>query len=453
MKSMKTIANASRPLVPNPPAVDASLQALADARVVIEAVSPEIDAGRFPAKAAVNDCFEVEADIYADGHEKIAAALLIRRADESEWTEASMAFFDNDRWRGFSRVTDNARYVYTVIAWRDVFATWRDEVSKKHAAGVPIGLELTEGVALVEAAIRGDRATAGDKAALKSLLARLDPTDEASRLAELLHRDASDRMHRAAPRINLSRYDKELELVVDRRAAVFSAWYEIFPRSASGDPARHGTFEDVVARLPYVRDLGFDVLYFPPIHPIGRKNRKGRNNTLTPAPDDPGSPYAIGSEEGGHDAIHPELGTFEDFAKLIAAARAEGLEIALDFAIQCSPDHPWIKQHPEWFDWRPDGSIKFAENPPKKYEDIVNVHFYRDAFPSLWYALRDIVLFWAEKEVRIFRVDNPHTKPVPFWEWLIREVQTRYPDVIFLAEAFTKPKMMQRLAKVGFTQS
>jgi starch synthase (maltosyl-transferring) len=258
---------------------------------------------------------------------------------------------------------------------------------------------------------------------------------------------------RAGIRTNASRYKNELEVFVDRPGASFAAWYEMFPRSQSGDPAHHGTFDDVIRRLPYVRDMGFDVLYFTPIHPIGRTNRKGRNNTLTPGPDDPGSPYAIGSAEGGHDALHPELGSFEDFRRLVAAAHDHGLEIAIDFAIQCAPDHPWIKQHPEWFDWRPDGTIRFAENPPKTYEDIVNVHFYRDALPSIWYALRDIVMLWVDHGVKIFRVDNPHTKPVPFWEWMIREVQDRHPDVIFLAEAFTRPKMMKQLAKVGFTQS
>ena len=261
-------------------------------------------------------------------------------------------------------------------------------------------------------------------------------------------------MKRAAPRDGLSRYRHDLSLTVDRKRAAFSAWYELMPRSMSDDPARHGTFDDVIRKLPYVRDMGFDVLYFPPIHPIGRTHRKGKNNTLTPGPDDPGSPYAIGSHEGGHDAIHSELGTFDDFAPPGERQHGStGLEIAIDFAIQCSPDHPWIKAHPEWFDWRPDGTIKYAENPPKKYQDIVNVDFYGGAFPALWYALRDIVLFWAKHEVRIFRVDNPHTKPFPFWEWMIAEVQAEYPDAIFLAEAFTRPKVMKRLAKLGFTQS
>jgi starch synthase (maltosyl-transferring) len=437
------------------PASDPALDKLAAERVVIEAVSPEIDGGRFPAKAAVGDAFEVEADIFSDGHDKVDAALLIRRADKEEWREVPMAFVDNDRWRGVAIVEADTRYRYTLIAWRDLFASWRDEVSKKHAAGVPVALELKEGLEQVARTLSDSRHLGdADRAALGAVLVKLEATeDDARRLAVLLSHETAELMKRGGIRANLSRYPRELELIVDRKRAAFSAWYELMPRSMSDDPHRHGSFDDVIGKLAYVRDLGFDVLYFPPIHPIGHTHRKGKNNSLTAGPEDPGSPYAIGSEEGGHDAIHPQLGTFEDFARLLDAAREHGLEIALDFAIQCSPDHPWIREHPEWFDWRPDGTIKFAENPPKKYEDIVNVHFYRDAYPSLWYALRDIVLFWAEKGVKIFRVDNPHTKPMPFWEWMIREVRDRHPDTIFLAEAFTRPKLMKRLAKVGFTQS
>ena len=431
------------------------LFALAANRVAIESVDPEIDGGRFPAKAVAGDRFVVEADIFCDGHDKIDAALLLWSEDQQDWTEASMVFVDNDRWRGSAVVEENTRYRYTIIAWRDLFASWRDEVSKKSAAGLDVTLELIEGRGLIERTLEeSDRVGEPDRPVLQQLLRRLThELDDEALLADLLAPELAAIMKRVGLRTNLSRYPKELELVVDRRAAAFSAWYELMPRSMSDDPARHGTFDDVIAKLPYVRDLGFDVLYFPPIHPIGRKNRKGRNNSLTAAASDPGSPYAIGSEEGGHDAIHSELGTFEDFARLVSAAREHGLEIALDFAIQCSPDHPWIREHPEWFDWRPDGTIKFAENPPKKYEDIVNVHFYRGALPDIWYALRDVVLFWVEKGVRIFRVDNPHTKPLPFWEWMIRDIQDRYPDVVFLAEAFTRPKMMKRLGKVGFTQS
>ncbi|HET7715105.1 MAG TPA: alpha-1,4-glucan--maltose-1-phosphate maltosyltransferase [Bauldia sp.] len=432
----------------------AALTVLAQARVAIESVTPEIDGGRFSAKAIAGEPVIVEADIFCDGHDRIDAALLFRRADETEWREAPMALLENDRWRGMFVPEVNAPHVYTLVAWRDRFESWRDEASKKHAAGVDISVELIEGRNLVEAAIGSGRAGTAERKALKALVARVDATDDPLvRFNTLIDGAVAALMRRVGFRDGLTRYDRELRLIVDRKRAAFSGWYELMPRSMSDDTSRHGTFDDVIRKLPYVRDMGFDVLYFPPIHPIGTTARKGKNNTLTPGPNDPGSPYAIGSEDGGHDAIHPELGTFGDFARLVKAAREHGLEIALDFAIQCSPDHPWIKEHPEWFDWRPDGSIKYAENPPKKYQDIVNVDFYGKGFPSLWYALRDIVKFWADCEVRIFRVDNPHTKPFPFWEWLIAEVQAEYPDVIFLAEAFTRPKVMKRLAKLGFTQS
>ncbi|MGN6582182.1 MAG: alpha-1,4-glucan--maltose-1-phosphate maltosyltransferase [Rhizobiaceae bacterium] len=435
---------------PAPPA-KRSLEALAANRIAIEGVDPEIDAGRFPAKAAINAPFIVEADIFGDGHEVIDAALLYRKANAEEWTESPMAFVENDRWQGTVSFPNVATYEYTLIAWRDLFTHWRQDTMKKVAAGQQVSLEIEEGKRLAEGALAKGTPTAGDIAAINSILQQFEAAEEEERLSLLLDEALAERVKRIQPRINLSRYERVLEVIVDRSRAAFGAWYELFPRTQA--PGRHGTFDDVIERLPYVRDLGFDVLYFPPIHPIGTTNRKGRNNSLAPAPDDPGSPDAIGSAEGGHDAILPELGTIEDFDRLVEAAAAQGLEIALDFAIQCSPDHPWIKEHPEWFDWRPDGSIKFAENPPKKYEDIVNVHFYRDALPALWHALRDIVLFWIGHGVKIFRVDNPHTKPFPFWEWMIGEVRAAHPDVIFLAEAFTRPKIMKRLAKLGFTQS
>jgi len=424
-------------------------------RVAIERVWPEIDGGRFDIKRAVGDVLTVDADIFCDGHDKLGAALLYRRDDAPDWHEVPMQFVDNDRWRGDIKLEENARYVYTVVAWRDLFASWREGITKKFDAGQPVSLELNEGLDLIEKALAAATQASNDG---RPLLARLAKAlkaapDEVAKFTILTGEDVSALMARISPRTHLSRYPKELGVFIDRKLGAFSAWYEMFPRSQSGDVRRHGTFDDVIARLPYVKALGFDVLYFPPIHPIGRIARKGRNNSLTPAPDDPGSPYAIGAAEGGHDAIHPELGTFADFARLVKAAKTHGLEIALDFAIQVSRDHPWIKEHPEWFDWRPDGTIKFAENPPKKYEDIVNVHFYRDAFPSIWFALRDVVLFWAGKGVKIFRVDNPHTKPFPFWEWMIREVHAAHPEVIFLSEAFTRPKPMKLLAKLGFTQS
>jgi starch synthase (maltosyl-transferring) len=445
-----------------PPALQSGpqhrLRKLAANRVVIERVSPEIDAGRFPVKAVVGDTIDVEADIFSDGHDQIRAALKVRHALERDWREIPMHLRDNDRWSASFMAATVGRYLYSIEAWREPYLTWRADTDKKHKAGQSVELEVIEGTEVLRNAMGKARGSA--RRGLQGLLARLAELegDTAARLQLLMSDDTADQVGAARYRLNLSSYDRQLELTVDRRLASFGAWYEMMPRSQSGksragDVNRHGTFDDVIARLPYVRDLGFDVLYFTPIHPIGRMNRKGPNNTLTPGPDDPGSPYAIGAQEGGHDALHPELGSFEDFARLVDAAHEHGLEIALDFAIQCAPDHPWIKEHPEWFDWRPDGTIKFAENPPKKYEDIVNVHFYRDALPSLWYALRDIVLFWADRGVKIFRVDNPHTKPVPFWEWMIREVQDRHPDVIFLSEAFTRPKMMRRLAKVGFTQS
>ena len=431
------------------------LKTLAADRIAIEGISTEIDGGRFPAKSAVGEPFTVEADIFGDGHDVIAAELLYRKAGQEAWREVPMSFLENDRWTATIVFSETGTHEYTFIAWRDLYATWLRDVEKKVSAGLKVSLEIEEGRRLVEAALKQDgKAIEVDGISLRDILDRFaEEATDGERLAILTSEEAVALMAKAGPRTNLSHYFRVLKVWVDRPEAAFSAWYELMPRSQSGDPGRHGTFDDVIARLPYVRDLGFDILYFTPIHPIGHTNRKGPNNSLVAGPDDPGSPYAIGAEEGGHDAVHPELGTIEDFDRLVAAAREHGLEIALDFAIQCSPDHPWIKEHPEWFDWRPDGTIKFAENPPKKYEDIVNVHFYRGAIPDLWYALRDVVLFWAAHGVKVFRVDNPHTKPFPFWEWMIGEVQVRHPDTIFLSEAFTRPKVMKRLAKLGFTQS
>jgi len=433
------------------------LFALAEQRIAIEGANIEIDGGRFPARVVAGQPERIAVDVFSDGHDSIDAAFMFRQG-EGEISEVALEHVGNDRWEVWITFPEIGRYQCSFIAWRNLFKTWRKDVAKKHAAGQAIALELEEARHLLEdAAAEDGRASGDDRAALRAVLAddhaaQTDGVADAERLSRLASPEVAELMDRAGPRTNLTAY-KALPLYADRRAAAFSAWYELMPRSQSGDVGRHGTFDDVIARLGYVRDLGFDVLYFPPIHPIGRINRKGRNNTLTPGPDDPGSPYAIGSDEGGHDAIHPELGSFDDFHRLVTAAREHGLEIALDFAIQCAPDHPWIKAHPEWFDWRPDGTIKFAENPPKKYEDIVNVHFYRGAIPDLWYALRDIVLFWIKHGVTIFRVDNPHTKPFPFWEWMIADVQSRHPEAIFLAEAFTRPKVMKRLAKVGFAQS
>lgn len=421
----------------------------ASGRVIIENIWPELDGGRTPIKRIVGETVEVWADIFSDGHDQIRAEILYRTTDEKEWRRTPLAFVDNDRWKGSFFLNRNAHYVFTIEAWRDVYGSWLTEVEKKKAAGLNVSSETLEGLGHL-------RKAAARTSALANVLARAEAAAPGSdeQMAVLIDPFVAKTIVDAAERTNLSRYDREVSILADRKTARFSAWYELFPRSMSDDAARHGTFDDVIAKLPYVRDMGFDVLYFPPIHPIGTKNRKGRNNSLKAERGDPGSVYAVGSDAGGHDAIHPELGSLEDFRRLVEAAKQNGLEIALDFAIQCSPDHPWIKEHPEWFDWRPDGTLKYAENPPKKYEDIVNVDFYNEgAFPSLWIALRDVVLFWVKEGVRIFRVDNPHTKPLPFWKWLIADVNAAYPDVLFLAEAFTRPKMMRALAKIGFQQS
>ena len=420
-------------------------------RVVIEEVTPELDGGRHPIKVVVGADVVVTADIFTDGHEKIGCDVMWRAIDQKEWSRVPMAFVANDRWTATFSPNRNMRHVYTIEAWRDPFASLLDGIGKKRKAGQDLAVEGGEAVALIaEADPRGL-----DKRAHKMLLSRLERSDNGSeaQLDLISSADTQELMKRCGPRHQVSRYDRTLDLVVDRKAAIYSSWYELFPRSITESVDRHGTFRDVINHLPYVRDLGFDVLYFPPISPIGKKNRKGKNNTLTPTESDVGSVYGIGSPDGGHDAIHPELGTIEDFRALVAAAKDHGLEIAIDFAIQCSPDHPWIKEHPEWFQWRPDGTIQYAENPPKKYEDIVNVQFYGGSLPSLWRELRDNMLFWVREGVRMIRVDNPHTKPIPFWKWVIGEINRQYPDVIFLAEAFTRPPMMRELAKVGFQQS
>lgn len=430
-------------------------QAAASPRIAIEKITPNVDGGRFPVKRVVGDIVTVEADIFADGHDVLAAALLYRAQDEGRWREARMALVENDRWRANFPLDRNGRYEFWVEAWKNPFAVYRYELVKKHDARLDLRLELLEGEALVEQAARNPAEGMDPRARqeLTALLAQLRASEDRQKVDLLLSAQASRLMDLADRRPFRTR--SALHPVdAERRQAAFASWYQIFPRSQSGDPDRHGTFNDVIARLPAIREMGFDVLYFPPIHPIGRTNRKGRNNTLLAGPGDPGSPYAIGSEDGGHDAIHPQLGTFEDFRRLVEAAAGEGLEIALDLAIQASPDHPWLKEHPGWFDWRADGTIRYAENPPKKYEDIVNVDFYaRDAVPALWIELRNIVELWIEQGVTLFRVDNPHTKPLPFWEWLIRDVRARHPETVFLSEAFTRPKVMYRLAKIGFSQS
>ena len=419
-------------------------------RIVIDNVTPSVDAGRFAAKRVVGETTRVEADIFADGHDVLGAELLWRAADEREWHRVPMQPLANDRWAASFAPTRVGKHFFTIEAWRDEFATLCRDIEIKRAAGVDVSLEVAEGRQLLAHA----QAHGENRETLVAILTRFDAAPLDQQTGMLLAPLTRTAMATSGQRPFRTEREPRLPLEVERPQAGFASWYELFPRSATDDPDRHGRFDDVIALLPAIRDMGFDVIYFPPIHPIGTINRKGRNNSLRPEPGDLGSPYAIGSPEGGHDAIHPALGTIEDFRRLQRAAAEHGLEIALDFAIQCSPDHPWLKQHSGWFRWRPDGSLRYAENPPKKYEDIVNVDFYADvAIPDLWVALRDIVLYWVSEGVRLFRVDNPHTKPLPFWEWLIEDVRGRHPDVIFLSEAFTRPKMMYRLAKLGFSQS
>lgn len=426
-------------------------QALQLPRIVIEDTAPVIEAGLFAAKAIVGQTVTVTSKVYADGHDKMAVWVCWRAADEQDWQSAPLRELGNDSWIGEFVPDKVSRYDFRLEAWIDQFASYCYELEKKFHAGMPVELELEEGrLHLLHAAERSQ----GDlRQQVERLLERLQQSDLEGRVALMLDSETVAAMVQADPRGYLSR-SIDFPLEVERERAQFASWYELFPRSVTDDPRRHGTFNDVHVRLPMIRDMGFDVLYFPPIHPIGRAHRKGPNNSLHAGPDDPGSPYAIGSAEGGHEAIHPQLGSREDFRHLVAAAADHGLEIALDFAIQCSQDHPWLKQHPGWFSWRPDGTIRYAENPPKKYQDIVNVDFYAaDAIPSLWLELRDIVLCWVAEGVKIFRVDNPHTKPLPFWQWMIADVRGQHPEVMFLAEAFTKPAMMARLGKVGYSQS
>ncbi|QJQ95823.1 MULTISPECIES: alpha-1,4-glucan--maltose-1-phosphate maltosyltransferase [Halomonadaceae] len=430
------------------------LMAVQAPRIAIESVRPSLDQGRFAAKAIIDEPVTVSATIFADGHDVLAAAICWYD-DEGQQRREPMHLMQplgRDIWEGHFTPSRVGRHAFIIEAWWDIYGTYRYELSKKHQAGVPVGLELEEGRRVVNAA--AERSEGELRAALESIHARYQALEtDAERVSLLLDAGTSHYMHEADARPHLTRSDTRYPLDVERLKARFASWYELFPRSETDDPNRHGTFKDVHKRLPMIRDMGFDVLYFPPIHPVGRAHRKGPNNTLEAGSDDPGSPYAIGSPEGGHEAIHPELGTHEDFHDLVRAAAEHGLEIALDFAIQCSPDHPWLKSHPGWFSWRPDGSIRYAENPPKKYQDIVNVDFYaEDAVPSLWVELRNVVQGWVDEGVKIFRVDNPHTKPLPFWEWLIADIRSRDPDVIFLAEAFTRPAMMLRLGKLGFTQ-
>jgi starch synthase (maltosyl-transferring) len=422
-------------------------------RVVIENITPRVDCGRFPAKRAIGESVAVEADVFTDGHDAVAAVLFYRHEGTQDWHAVPMSPLGNDRWQARFTAQSLGRYLFTVGGWVDHLESWRQGLAKKFEAGQDVELDLRHGAALARAV--AERVRAGDARAL---------TDWANAISDPL-RDREDRVvlaqsdtvHQLAQRHpdpqSVARYEPALAIEVDRERARFSTWYELFPRSAGRTPGKHGTFADVEALLPEVSAMGFDVLYLPPIHPIGVTERKGPNNNPKAAEGDPGSPWAIGGAEGGHKAIHPELGTLEDFRHLIAKAGEHGIELALDIAFQCTPDHPYVREHPEWFLKRPDGSIQYAENPPKKYQDIYPFWFETPDWKALWTELKSVFDYWIAQGVRIFRVDNPHTKSFDFWEWVIAEVKRTQPDVIFLAEAFTRPKVMYRLAKAGFTQS
>ena len=431
---------------------DLMAQSTAPSSLIIEQVQPQIDCGRYPAKREIGDSLRVSADIFKDGHDKIAAFLQIRHISQPEWSEVEMSLVDNDRWAADFELTTLGRHEFTIVAFPDRFSTWLDEFSKKYNAGLDISLEIREGLLL----IHESRALAtAERDHFDLILFQLErnTNQPEERFQLLLGDELRLLMLNHRPRRGAATLDQPLPLMVDRVRARYASWYEIFPRSSGIIEGQSATFDDVINRLPAIEAMGFDVLYFTPIHPIGQTNRKGKNNTLHPASDDPGVPYAIGNDFGGHDAIDAALGTTQDFTRLVAAAERHGMEIALDLAINASPDHPWAKEHPDWFHVRPDGSIRFSENPPKKYEDIYPVNFDSSDWQALWQEMKRIVLHWVNLGVKTFRVDNPHTKPTIFWEWLIGEVHANHPDVIFLSEAFTRPKVMKSLAKAGFAQS
>lgn len=421
-------------------------------RISIEGLTPQVDNGRFPIKRASGEAVSVEADVLADGHDAIGCALLYRRETEPLWHETPMLPLGNDRWRASFTVMEIGRYLYTVEGWPDPFSTWRQDLVKRIEADQDSDVDMQIGARLIrDAATRAHGEDATQLAAWADRLAASLPLPD----RRMIGRDEqlATLMARYPDRGRATRYERELVVEVDRLKARFSTWYEMFPRSSAPEPGRHGTLTDCIARLDYVAAMGFDVLYLPPIHPIGRAFRKGRNNVSPAGPDDVGSPWAIGAAEGGHTAIHPDLGTFDDLERLRREAASRNLELAIDLAFQCAADHPWVHTHPEWFRHRPDGTIQYAENPPKKYQDIYPLDFDTEDWQALWQALRDVVRFWIDRGIRIFRVDNPHTKPFSFWEWLIADIKCTHPDVILLSEAFTRPKVMYRLAKLGFTQS
>jgi len=422
-------------------------------RAVISRLTPEIDCGRFAVKRTVGETVKVEADIFADGHDRLSAAVLYRHETEKSWSEVPLESLPNDLWRGAFPVSKLGEYRYTILAWVDHFKSWRQDLAKKHEAGQDVSVDLLAGAQLArEAAGRARHEGAAQLIAWGEVLAGGGGAPVETRIEVALSSRLAELMALYPDRRLAGRYVRELRVVVDPVLARFGSWYELFPRSL-GAGGRHGTFKDVEAQLPRIADMGFDVLYFPPIHPVGQSFRKGKNNNPVCQPGEPGSPWGIGAAEGGHKAIHPELGTLDDFRQLVEKARELKIEISLDIAFQCSPDHPYVKEHPEWFRKRPDGSIQYAENPPKKYQDIYPFDFETDAWESLWHELKSVFEFWIEQGVTVFRVDNPHTKAFPFWEWCITDLKKKHPELVFLSEAFTRPKVLYQLAKLGFTQS
>lgn len=421
-------------------------------RVVIEHVKPEIECGRYPAKRVIGEKVTVTADVFADGHDVVKASLLYKHEKSKSWKEVPMIFLGNDQWEASFVPDKQGRYNYTVQGYIDHFTSWKKGLQKKYEANQELEVEFKIGSNLIKEAA----SNASDQyknRLMEHATALEEPENTEDAVSIAFEEEISRLMDELYNRSFASQYPRVLSIDVERKKALFSTWYEFFPRSAAEQPGMHGTFKDCIRLLPRIQEMGFDVLYLPPIYPIGRSHRKGKNNAVTSVEGDPGSPWAIGAEEGGHKGLHTELGSLDDFKALVKAANEHGIEIALDIAYQCAPDHPYVKDHPDWFKWRPDGTVQYAENPPKKYQDVLPINFETDDWQNLWIELRSVMLYWIEQGVNIFRVDNPHTKPFGFWEWAIQTIRQEHPDVIFLAEAFTKPRVMERLGKIGFTQS
>ena len=417
-------------------------------RVIITNVSPTVEGGKYPAKTVIDETMIITADVFGDGHDEVAASAFLRDVKTGNIVELPMDFVINDHWATEYTFTNTGTYEFWINGWEDHYSTWKHGLKKKYDAGQDIALELRIGADLLLAAAE---VLKEESALLKNAASQMVDTEDGLVIA--FDTTLAAAMFKYHPEDTVTTFHQVYQIIVERKKTAFSSWYELFPRSASAEPGKHGTFKDVMKLLPRIHKMGFDVLYFPPVHPIGEVNRKGKNNSLTAASDDPGSPWAIGNKKGGHKAIHAQLGTLADFKRLVKAANQFGIELAMDIAYQCAPDHPYVKKHPQWFKWRPDGTVQFAENPPKKYEDILPFDFETDDWENLWMELKSVIDYWIAAGVRIFRIDNPHTKAFPFWEWMMGEVRKTDPDVMFLAEAFTRPRLMERLAKTGFNQS